>query len=155
MPLIEPNEMTTKIVPQARLIGLDLGTKTIGLAVSDSAFTVASPLQTIRRTKFTADAKQLLEIITEKNVGGIVLGLPRNMDGTEGPRAQSTRAFAQNMIGKTNLPIAFWDERLTSAEAERVLIDQADMTRKRRGEVIDKMAAAIILQNFMDFIRRL
>jgi putative Holliday junction resolvase len=155
MPLIEPNEMTTKIVPQARLIGLDLGTKTIGLAVSDSAFTVASPLQTIRRTKFTADANQLLEIITEKNVGGIVLGLPRNMDGTEGPRAQSTRAFAQNMIGKTNLPIAFWDERLTSAEAERVLIDQADMTRKRRGEVIDKMAAAIILQNFMDFIRRL
>ena len=154
MPLIEPNEMTTKIVPQARLIGLDLGTKTIGLAVSDSAFTVASPLQTIRRTKFTADANQLLEIITEKNVGGIVLGLPRNMDGTEGPRAQSTRAFAQNMIGKTNLPIAFWDERLTSAEAERVLIDQADMTRKRRGEVIDKMAAAIILQNFMDFIRR-
>ncbi len=155
MPLIEPNEMTIKIVPQARLIGLDLGTKTIGLAVSDSAFTVASPLQTIRRTKFTADAKQLLEIITEKNVGGIVLGLPRNMDGTEGPRAQSTRAFAQNMIGKTNLPIAFWDERLTSAEAERILIDQADMTRKRRGEVIDKMAAAIILQNFMDFIRRL
>ena len=154
MPLIEPNEMTTKIVPQARLIGLDLGTKTIGLAVSDSAFTVASPLQTIRRTKFTADAKQLLEIITEKNVGGIVLGLPRNMDGTEGPRAQSTRAFAQNMTGKTDLPIAFWDERLTSAEAERVLIDQADMTRKRRGEVIDKMAAAIILQNFMDFIRR-
>ncbi len=155
MPLIEPNEMTTKIVPQARLIGLDLGTKTIGLAVSDSAYAVASPLQTIRRTKFTADAKQLLEIITEKNVGGIVLGLPRNMDGTEGPRAQSTRAFAQNMIGKTNLPIAFWDERLTSAEAERILIDQADMTRKRRGEVIDKMAAAIILQNFMDFIRRL
>jgi len=155
MPLIEPNEMTIKIVPQARLIGLDLGTKTIGLAVSDSAFTVASPLQTIRRTKFTADANQLLEIITEKNVGGIVLGLPRNMDGTEGPRAQSTRAFAQNMIGKTDLPIAFWDERLTTAEAERVLINQADMTRKRRGEVIDKMAAAIILQNFMDFIRRL
>ena len=154
MPLIEPNEMTTKIVPQARLIGLDLGTKTIALAVSDSAFTVASPLQTIRRTKFTADAEQLLQIIAEKNVGGIVLGLPRNMDGTEGPRAQSTRAFAQNMIGKTDLPIAFWDERLTTAEAERVLKDQADMTRKRRGEVIDKMAAAIILQNFMDFIRR-
>jgi putative Holliday junction resolvase len=155
MPVIEPNEMKATIVPQARLLGLDLGTKTIGLAVSDSAYAVASPLQTIRRTKFTADAKQLLEIITEKNVGGIVLGLPRNMDGTEGPRAQSTRAFAQNMTGKTDLPIAFWDERLTSAEAERVLIDQADMTRKRRGEVIDKMAAAIILQNFMDFIRRL
>jgi len=154
MPVIEPHEMKATIVPKARLLGLDLGTKTIGLAVSDSAFTVASPLQTIRRTKFTADAEQLLQIIAEKNVGGIVLGLPRNMDGTEGPRAQSTRAFAQNMTGKTDLPIAFWDERLTSAEAERVLKDQADMTRKRRGEVIDKMAAAIILQNFMDFIRR-
>ncbi len=154
MPVIEPHEMKATIAPKARLLGLDLGTKTIGLAVSDSAFTVASPLQTIRRTKFTADAEQLLQIIAEKNVGGIVLGLPRNMDGTEGPRAQSTRAFAQNMTGKTDLPIAFWDERLTSAEAERVLIDQADMTRKRRGEVIDKMAAAIILQNFMDFIRR-
>ncbi len=154
MPVIEPIDIKATIVPKARLIGLDLGTKTIGLAVSDSDFTVASPLQTIRRTKFTADAEQLLQIIAEKNVGGIVLGLPRNMDGTEGPRAQSTRAFAQNMTGKTDLPIAFWDERLTSAEAERVLIDQADMTRKRRGEVIDKMAAAIILQNFMDFIRR-
>lgn len=154
MPIVEPTEFKATIVPKARLIGLDLGTKTIGLAVSDSAFTVASPLQTIRRTKFTADAAQLLEIMAEKNVGGIVLGLPRNMDGSEGPRAQSTRAFAQNMTGKTDLPIAFWDERLTSAEAERVLIDQADMTRKRRGEVIDKMAAAIILQNFMDFLRR-
>lgn len=154
MPVIEPHEMKATIVPRARLLGLDLGTKTIGLAVSDSAFTVASPLQTIRRTKFTADAAQLLQIIAEKQVGGLVLGLPRNMDGSEGPRAQSTRAFAQNMTGKCDLPIAFWDERLTSAEAERILIDQADMTRKRRGEVIDKMAASIILQNFMDFIRR-
>lgn len=154
MPVIEPVEMKTALAPRARLLGLDLGTKTIGLAVSDSAFMVASPLQTIRRTKFTADAEQMLQIIAEKGVGGIVLGLPRNMDGTEGPRAQSTRAFAQNMTGKTDLPIAFWDERLTSAEAERVLINQADMTRKRRGEVIDKMAAAIILQNFMDFMGR-
>jgi len=114
---------------------------------------VASPLETLARTKFTADAETLRAIIKEKGVGGLVLGLPRNMDGSEGPRAQSTRAFANNMAGKFDLPITFWDERLTTAEAERVLIDQADMNRKRRGEVIDKMAASIILQNFMDFIR--
>ncbi len=154
MPIVEPSDMTSALAPRARLLGLDLGTKTIGLAVSDSAFLIASPVETLKRTKFTADAERLLAIVAEKGVGGFVLGLPRNMDGSEGPRAQSTRAFAQNMTGKTDLPIAFWDERLSSAEAERVLIDQADMTRKRRGEVIDKMAAAIILQNFLDFIRR-
>ena len=154
MPVVEPAEMKAALAPRARLLGLDLGTKTIGLAVSDSAFLVASPVETLKRTKFTADAERLLAVIAEKEVGGLVLGLPRNMDGSEGPRAQSTRAFAQNMTGKTDLPIAFWDERLSTAEAERVLVDQADMTRKRRGEVIDKMAAAIILQNFLDFIRR-
>jgi putative Holliday junction resolvase len=153
MPIVEPAEMKAARAPRSRLLGLDLGTKTIGLAVSDSALMVASPLETIRRTKFTADAERLLAVIAEKEVGGLVLGLPRNMDGSEGPRAQSTRSFAQNMIGKCDLPIAFWDERLSTAEAERVLIDQADMTRKRRGEVIDKMAAAIILQNFLDFLR--
>jgi putative Holliday junction resolvase len=153
MPLVEPVEMSSARAPRTRLLGLDLGTKTIGLAVSDSALTVSSPLETIRRTKFTADAEKLLAVIAEREIGGLVLGLPRNMDGSEGPRAQSTRAFAQNMTGKTDLPIAFWDERLTTAEAERVLIDQADMTRKRRGEVIDKLAASIILQNFLDFLR--
>jgi putative Holliday junction resolvase len=114
---------------------------------------VASPLETLRRTKFTPDAEKLRAIITENGVGGLVMGLPRNMDGSEGPRAQSTRAFADNMAGKVELPITFWDERLSTAEAERVLIDQADMNRKRRSEVIDKMAASIILQNFMDFMR--
>jgi putative Holliday junction resolvase len=153
MPLVEPVEMSSARAPRTRLLGLDLGTKTIGLAVSDSALTVSSPLETIRRTKFTADAEKLLAVIAEREIGGLVLGLPRNMDGSEGPRAQSTRAFAQNMTGKTDLPIAFWDERLTTTEAERVLIDQADMTRKRRGEVIDKLAASIILQNFLDFLR--
>lgn len=155
MPIVEPSDMKSALAPRARLLGLDLGTKTIGLAVSDSAFLVASPVETLKRTKFTADAARLMAIVAEKEVGGLVLGLPRNMDGSEGPRAQSTRAFAQNMSGKTDLPITFWDERLSSAEAERVLIDQADMTRKRRGEVIDKMAAAIILQNFLDYIRRI
>lgn len=153
MPILEPAAIKAALAPRARLLGLDLGTKTIGLAVSDSLLMVSSPLETLRRTKFTADAEALLELIAERQVGGLVLGLPRNMDGSEGPRAQSTRAFASNMAGKTDLPITFWDERLTTAEAERVLIDQADMNRKRRGEVIDKMAASIILQNLLDFLR--
>ena len=149
----QPVEMKAALAPRARLLGFDLGSKTIGLAVSDSMLMVSSPLETLRRTKFTADAEKLLALIAEKGVGGLVLGLPRNMDGSEGPRAQSTRAFANNMAGKVDLPITFWDERLTTAEAERVLIDQADMNRKRRGEVIDKMAASIILQNYLDFLR--
>ncbi|MEK9901812.1 MAG: Holliday junction resolvase RuvX [Rhodospirillaceae bacterium] len=153
MPVVEPAELKPALAPRARLLGLDLGTKTIGLALSDSMLSVASPLETLRRTKFTADAEALLALIAEREIGGLVLGLPRNMDGSEGPRAQSTRAFANNMAGTTDLPITFWDERLTTAEAERVLIDQADMNRKRRGEVIDKMAASIILQNFLDFLR--
>ena len=153
MAVVEPAELKPALAPRARLLGLDLGTKTIGLALSNSMLSVASPLETLRRTKFTADAEALLALIAEREIGGLVLGLPRNMDGSEGPRAQSTRAFANNMAGKTDLPITFWDERLTTAEAERVLIDQADMNRKRRGEVIDKMAASIILQNFLDFLR--
>ncbi len=153
MAIVAPTEMKAALAPRARLLGFDLGTRTIGLALSDSGFMVASPLETLQRTKFTPDAERLRAIITEKGVGGLVMGLPRNMDGSEGPRAQSTRAFATNMDGKFDLPITFWDERLTTAEAERVLIDQADMNRKRRSEVIDKMAASIILQNFMDFMR--
>ena len=145
--------MKLALAPRARLLGFDLGTKTIGLAVSDSMLMVSSPLETLRRSKFPTDAETLLALIAEKEVGGLVLGLPRYLDGSEGPRAQSPRAFANNMAGKTDLPVTFWDERLPTAEAERVLIDEADMNRKRRGEVIDKMAASIILQNFLDFLR--
>jgi len=153
MPIVETTAIKAALAPRSRLLGFDLGTKTIGLALSDSGFMVASPLETLRRTKFTPDAEKLRAIIEEKGIGGLVMGLPRNMDGSEGPRAQSTRAFANNMAGKFDLPITFWDERLSTAEAERVLIGQADMNRKRRSEVIDKMAAAIILQNFLDFMR--
>ncbi|MBS28585.1 MAG: Holliday junction resolvase RuvX [Alphaproteobacteria bacterium] len=153
MAIVEPSEIKAALAPRTRLLGFDLGTKTIGLAVSDSMLSVSSPLETLRRTKFSADAEKLLALIAEKEVGGLVLGLPRNMDGSEGPRAQSTRAFGNNMAGKVDLPISFWDERLTTAEAERVLIEQVDMNRKRRGEVIDKIAASIILQNFLDFLR--
>ncbi|HML27473.1 MAG TPA: Holliday junction resolvase RuvX [Hyphomicrobium sp.] len=136
-----------------RLIGIDAGTKTLGLALSDVRRTIASPLETIRRTKFTADAARLFDIVAELGVSGLVLGLPRNLDGTEGPRAQATRALARNLNKLSPLPILLWDERLTTAEAERMLIE-ADQTRKRRAEVIDKLAATIILQSALDRLKQ-
>ena len=136
------------------LIGLDLGTKTIGVAVSDKTLSVATPIKTIKRKKFSLDANCLLEIITDTLCSGIILGLPKNMDGTEGPRAQSTRAFARNFSTKSNLPITFWDERLSTVAAEKALLE-ADTTRKRRAEVIDHVAAAYILQGFLDRIKLL
>ena len=136
--------------PGQRLLGLDIGSKTIGLALSDVTLMVASPAETIKRGKFAADAGRLSALIAEENVGGLVLGLPVQMDGAEGPRCQSVRQFADNLLEHIDLPIAFWDERLSTAAVERVLIDEADMTRKRRAEVIDKMAAAYILQGALD-----
>jgi len=134
------------------LTGLDLGDKTIGVAVSDRMLTVATPLETIRRKKFGLDAEKLLKIIAEREIGGILLGLPRNMDGTEGPRCQSTRAFARNLSRLTELPIGFWDERLSTVAAEKALLE-ADTTRKRRAEVIDHVAAGYILQGALDRMR--
>lgn len=136
------------------LLGLDLGTQTIGVAVSDRLLATATPLETIRRKKFGLDAEKLLAIAAEKEAGGLVLGLPRNMDGTEGPRCQSTRAFARNLERLTDLPISFWDERLSTVAAERALLE-ADATRKRRSEVIDHVAAGFILQGALDRIRHL
>jgi len=133
-------------------MGLDLGTRTIGVAVSDPLLSVASPLETVKRTKFTRDAARLIELAAARAIGGIVLGLPRNMDGSEGPRAQSTRAFARNLArlpGIEGLPISFWDERLSTVAAERALLE-ADTTRKRRAEVIDHVAAGYILQGLLD-----
>ncbi len=134
------------------LAGLDLGTKTLGVAVSDGLRGVASPLTTIRRSKFTADAQALLAIADERALVGLILGLPRNMDGSEGPRAQSTRAFARNLERLTPLPIAFWDERLSTVAAERALLE-GDTSRKRRAEVIDQVAAGYILQGALDRLR--
>jgi putative Holliday junction resolvase len=131
------------------LMGLDLGTKTIGVAVSDGLRLTATALETIRRGKLTADAARLQEIAAGRGIAGIVLGLPRNMDGSEGPRCQSTRAFARNLAVRLPLPIAFWDERLTTVAAERALL-AADSSRKRRAEVIDKVAAGYILQGALD-----
>ena len=134
---------------QSRLLGLDMGTRTIGLALSDVTRMIASSMETIRRTKFRADAARLLAIIEEHAIAGFVLGFPINLDGTEGPRCQATRAFARNVNQLTRVPILMWDERLTTAEAERMLI-QADASRGRRAEVIDKVAATIILQCALD-----
>jgi putative Holliday junction resolvase len=134
------------------LLGLDLGTKTIGVAVSDPDRKLATGVETIARTAFKADAAQLLSLADERRAVGLVLGLPLNMDGSEGPRAQSTRAFARNLAKLTELPIAFWDERLSTAAVERELI-AADASRARRAAVIDEHAAAFILQGALDFLR--
>ena len=137
-----------------RLIGIDVGTKTLGLALSDVGRSIATGLETIRRKKFTPDAAYLLDLARRYGVGGIVIGLPLNMDGSEGPRAQATRAFQRNLARMTALPMLFWDERLSTAAAERTLIE-GDASRRRRAEVIDKMAATIILQTAMDRMRNL
>ena len=143
-----------RLGPHRRLIGIDAGTKTLGLALSDLTRTIASPLLTIARTKFSKDVEQLLAIAAEHKIAGFVLGFPANLDGTEGPRAQSTRAFARNLNRISPLPILLWDERLSTAAAERTLL-AADQSRRRRAEVIDKMAAAIILQGALDRMHNL
>ena len=142
-------EFVAALPAYGALMGLDLGDKTIGLAVSDTFRSSASPLETIRRKKFTPDATAMLAVATERNIAGLVLGLPRNMDGTEGARCQSTRAFARSLTRMTDLPITYWDERLSTVAAEKALLE-ADTTRKRRAEVIDHVAASYILQGLLD-----
>jgi putative Holliday junction resolvase len=137
----------------APVMGLDLGEKTIGVAVSDAGWIIASPLALIRRAKFTADAEQLFAHMASRGAAAIVIGLPVNMDGTEGPRCQSARAFARNLLRLKDVPIAFWDERLSSVAVNRMLIDEADASRARRAEVVDKAAAAWILQGALDRLR--
>lgn len=140
--------------PMHSIAGLDLGTVTIGVAVSDTFLSIATPLETIKRRKFTQDVARLTEILAARRIGGLVLGLPRNMDGSEGPRCQSTRAFARNLERTEgfNLPLTFWDERLSTVAAERALLE-ADTSRKRRAEVIDHVAAGFILQGALDRLR--
>lgn len=149
-----PEGFAAALAPMVPLAGLDLGTKTIGVAVSDALQMVATPLETIKRRKFTLDAQDLLAIIQHRGIGGIILGLPLNMDGSEGPRVQATRAFARNLERLTPLPIGFWDERLSTVAAERALLE-ADTSRKRRAEVIDHVAAGVILQGLLDRLRYL
>lgn len=141
------------LAPSGKLMGLDIGTKTIGVAISDALRMAATPTETIMRAKFTADAEKLLALIEKHNVTGIVIGLPLNMDGSEGPSAQRSRAFGRNLTLKTGLPIVFWDERLSTAAVTRTMIE-ADLSRARQAEVVDKLAASYILQGALDRLRK-
>jgi putative Holliday junction resolvase len=154
MPVLPLVEIAALLPARGALIGLDLGTKTIGVAASDPDRRLAAGVATIQRKAFTVDAQAVLSFATERRAAGFVLGLPVNMDGSEGPRAQSTRAFARNFAKATELPIGLWDERLSTAAVERGLIE-ADMSRARRAEVIDQHAAAFILQGALDRLARL
>lgn len=149
MSVIDISDLTKTVLRGSRLLGLDVGSKTIGLALSDSNRTVATPLETIRRTKFTKDAEHLFSLIDEHRIGALVIGLPVNMNGTEGPRCQSVRQFAANLLKLRNIPIVFWDERWSTAAAERALLE-ADASRRKRADVIDKVAASYILQGALD-----
>lgn len=145
------SQIKQSLSPGQRLLGLDVGTKTIGLAISDPRLTIATPLETIRRKRFTDDLATLARIVAEREIGGLVVGLPVSMDGSEGPRCQSVRQFAANVLEKIDIPIAFWDERLSTAAVTRMMIDEADLSRRRRSEVVDKLAAAYILQGALDY----
>jgi len=148
---ISPTDLKTHLAPGQRLMGLDLGSKTIGMALSDSTLSVATPLKTIKRTKLTEDLKVLFATAQANDVGGFILGLPLNMDGSEGRRAQATRAFAREMGRQSPLPVGFWDERLSTIAVTRTLIE-ADLSRRRRAQIVDKMAAAFILQGVLDYL---
>ena len=134
----------------APLVGLDLGEKTIGVAVSDGLWMIASPLETLKKGKFSDDATALFKLMDGRGAQGVVIGLPVNMDGTEGPRCQSARAFGRNLQRLRDVPVAFWDERLSSAAVNRMMIEEMDLTRARRSELVDKLAAAYILQGALD-----
>lgn len=152
--LVKLEEIKNRMTAGQRLLGLDLGSKTIGIALSDIMCHIATPMETIKRIRFTKDAERLITIITEQKVGGLVLGFPLNMDGSEGPRCQSTRAFARNISERVEIPIALWDERLSTIAVTRTLLE-ADASRKRRKQVVDKMAAAYILQGALDKLSHL
>ena len=153
MPVVSLTEAAALLPARGALLGLDLGTKTIGVAVSDPDRRLAAPVETIERKRFSDDAARLFKLAGERRVAGFVLGLPINMDGSEGPRAQATRAFARNLAKLTELPIALWDERLSTAAVERALIE-ADVSRNKRKAVIDQHAAAYILQGALDRLAR-
>lgn len=153
MPVYDLMDLTAALPARAPVVGLDLGTKTIGVAVSDTGRSIASPLELIRRTRFTQDVAALFKLMDSREAAGVVIGLPVNMDGTEGPRCQSVRAFGRHLMRLKDLPIAFWDERLSSAAVNRMLIGEADVTRARRADLVDKAAAAWILQGALDRMR--
>lgn len=153
MAICKPHELPAKLLKDQRILGLDLGTKTIGLALSDAGRMIASPLGTITRRKFTQDWAELEALIGKHGVGALVIGLPVEMSGAEGPRAQSARTFAAEVLKRREMPIAFWDERLSTAAVQRMMTDEMDLSRRRRGEVVDKVAAAYILQSALEAMR--
>jgi len=153
MPIRNPSDLLAEMPEKTCLLGLDPGEKTVGLAISDPSLSIASPFETVVRARKAAlDYAKIAEIARLRNVGGFVVGMPTNMDGSLGPRAQATRAFARNLVAKIDLPLVFWDERMSTQAVTRALID-ADMSRARRDQVVDKMAAAFILQGFLDWLR--
>jgi len=149
---LDVDQFAARLQGKGRLLGLDVGTKTIGLAISDSDWLIASPIDTIRRRKFTGDVTTMLEMAAREAVAGLVIGLPYNMDGSEGPRAQATRAFQNNLAKLTRLPMVFWDERLSTFTADQAMLE-ADLSRAKRAKNVDQMAAAIILQGCLDRLR--
>jgi putative holliday junction resolvase len=153
MPICEAQELPRRLVPGARLLGLDVGTKTVGMALSDTTRLIASPLSTLRRTRFREDAGRIAAAVAEHGVGAVVIGLPLQLDGRDGPRTQGVRQFARNLAAYLDCPIVFWDERLSTAAVERGMI-AGDLSRARRREIIDRAAAAYILQGFLDWLRR-
>jgi putative Holliday junction resolvase len=155
MAVIDLSELKAALPRNAPLIGLDPGEKTLGVAVSDITLTIASPLALIRRSKFTLEADELFRLMENRGAAGIVIGLPVNMDGTEGARCQSNRALARNLVRLKDMPIVFWDERLSTAAVNRMLISEADLTRAKRAEVVDRAAAAYILQGALDRLKAL
>ena len=150
MPILPIEDLPAALPPRTALAGVDVGEKTIGVAVSDVHLMIASPLELIRKVKFTQDAERLFKLMQGRGAEGLVVGLPMNMDGTEGPRCQSSRAFARNLLRLKDIPIAFWDERLSTAAVQRMLTGEADLTRARRADLVDKAAAAWILQGALD-----
>lgn len=139
-------------LPNRRFLGLDVGTKTIGLAISDGGGIIATPVKTIRRRKFSKDIQELMTLVQKERPSALIIGLPINMDGTEGPRCQSTRQFASNLLKHIHLPVTFWDERLTTMAVNRMMMEEADLSRERRAELVDKLAAAYMLQGFLDHL---
>jgi putative Holliday junction resolvase len=153
MPICNPTDLKTFLKPGERLLGLDVGTKTIGMALSDTRLVIATPFDTIRRTRFRDDLVRIKLEVAKHGVGGIVVGLPLALAGGEGPRAQGVRQFAKNLLAQLDLPLTFWDERLSTAAVERGMIE-ADITRKRRSQIVDRAAAAYILQGLLDRLAR-
>ena len=147
----KPTDLAARLHPGERLLGLDVGSKTIGLALSDPGLAIATPHATLRRRRFAEDADGLFAVVAREGVGGLIIGLPINMNGSEGPRCQSVRQFAANLVARRDIPIAFWDERLSTAAVTRIMIE-ADLSRQRRRRLVDKLAAAYILQGTLDAI---